>query len=148
MEPLISPLFVPGDRPERFAKAAETEADAVILDLEDAVAPGAKDAARRNIAEHGVTAKPLDGVTAAVGDAELAGREAARARSFGFGGKLIVHPRQIGPVRAAFLPSEKEIAWAKAVVEAEETGAGAVQIDGTMLDKPIFDRARRILERV
>lgn len=39
-------LFVPGDRPDRFAKAAATGAGAVILDLEDAVAPAAKEAAR------------------------------------------------------------------------------------------------------
>lgn len=38
-------LFVPGDRPERFAKAAE-RADAVIIDLEDAVAPADKERAR------------------------------------------------------------------------------------------------------
>jgi len=42
-------LFVPGDRPERFAKAISSGADAVILDLEDAVAPTDKPAARRNI---------------------------------------------------------------------------------------------------
>ena len=41
-------LFCPADRPERFAKAAE-RADAVILDLEDAVAPDTKPAARENI---------------------------------------------------------------------------------------------------
>lgn len=41
-------LFVPGDRPERFDKAAAAGADVVIIDLEDAVAPGAKDAARAN----------------------------------------------------------------------------------------------------
>ncbi|MEI5680796.1 CoA ester lyase [Mesorhizobium sp. CCNWLW179-1] len=39
-------LFVPADRPERFIKAAASGADAVILDLEDAVAISAKDAAR------------------------------------------------------------------------------------------------------
>ncbi|MEO7058008.1 MAG: aldolase/citrate lyase family protein, partial [Caldimonas sp.] len=39
-------LFVPGDRPERFAKAMASGADAVIVDLEDAVAPAAKDLAR------------------------------------------------------------------------------------------------------
>ena len=42
-------LFVPGDRPERFAKALATTADAVVLDLEDAVAPAAKDAARHAV---------------------------------------------------------------------------------------------------
>ncbi|MBB6181920.1 HpcH/HpaI aldolase/citrate lyase family protein [Pseudorhizobium flavum] len=42
----VSPLFVPADRPERFEKAAASGADAIILDLEDAVAPQRKDAAR------------------------------------------------------------------------------------------------------
>ena len=42
----VSPLFVPADRPERFEKAAASGADAIILDLEDAVAPKRKDAAR------------------------------------------------------------------------------------------------------
>ncbi|WP_416356896.1 HpcH/HpaI aldolase/citrate lyase family protein [Aureimonas phyllosphaerae] len=48
---LRSLLFVPGDRPDRFAKAESSGADALILDLEDAVASGAKDAARRAVAE-------------------------------------------------------------------------------------------------
>ncbi|WP_328529369.1 aldolase/citrate lyase family protein [Nocardioides sp. NBC_00368] len=42
-------LFVPGDRPERYAKAAAAGADLVVLDLEDAVAPAAKDAARAQV---------------------------------------------------------------------------------------------------
>ena len=41
-----SALFVPGDRPERFAKALAAGADAVIIDLEDAVAASAREAAR------------------------------------------------------------------------------------------------------
>lgn len=48
MSPLdfISPLFVPGNRPERFEKAARSGADAVIIDLEDAVGASAKSLAR------------------------------------------------------------------------------------------------------
>lgn len=46
----VAPLFVPADRPERFAKAAASGADAVILDLEDAVAPDRKGAARAALA--------------------------------------------------------------------------------------------------
>jgi citrate lyase subunit beta/citryl-CoA lyase len=45
-----SMLFVPGDRPERFAKAAASGADAVILDLEDAVTPEHRPAARAEVA--------------------------------------------------------------------------------------------------
>ncbi|GHF25778.1 HpcH/HpaI aldolase/citrate lyase family protein [Pseudolysinimonas yzui] len=47
-------LFCPADRPDRFAKALD-RADGVILDLEDAVAPANKPAARAALAEH-----PLD----------------------------------------------------------------------------------------
>ncbi|GAC80981.1 citrate lyase subunit beta / citryl-CoA lyase [Gordonia malaquae] len=43
-------LFVPGDRPDRFDKAAAAGADLVVLDLEDAVSADAKDAARANVA--------------------------------------------------------------------------------------------------
>jgi citrate lyase subunit beta/citryl-CoA lyase len=45
-----SMLFVPGDRPERFAKAVASGADAVILDLEDAVMPERRPAARTEVA--------------------------------------------------------------------------------------------------
>ncbi|HEY8359251.1 MAG TPA: CoA ester lyase [Ramlibacter sp.] len=47
----ITYLFVPGDRPERFAKALAAGADVVVIDLEDAVSPDRKEAARGNVAE-------------------------------------------------------------------------------------------------
>jgi citrate lyase subunit beta/citryl-CoA lyase len=48
----ISHLYVPGDRPDRFARAEASGAGAVILDLEDAVAPHAKASAREAVAAH------------------------------------------------------------------------------------------------
>lgn len=56
--PVITALYVPGDRPERVAKALGSGADAVIVDLEDAVAPAHKDLAREGLAAllRGVTA--------------------------------------------------------------------------------------------
>jgi citrate lyase subunit beta/citryl-CoA lyase len=45
-------LFVPGNRPERFAKALESAADAVVMDLEDAVAADDKSSARDAVAAH------------------------------------------------------------------------------------------------
>ncbi|MDR1214595.1 MAG: CoA ester lyase [Propionibacteriaceae bacterium] len=45
----ITGLYVPGDRPDRFAKAVATGADLVVFDLEDAVPPAHKDAARQNV---------------------------------------------------------------------------------------------------
>lgn len=50
-EPVLVALYVPGDRPERFAKAFAAGADQVIVDLEDAVVPGRKELARHAVAE-------------------------------------------------------------------------------------------------
>jgi len=57
--PPVCPLFVPASRPDRFAKAASSGADAVIIDLEDAVAPGDKDAARSAVRDHGIAGLPV-----------------------------------------------------------------------------------------
>ena len=46
MNPALIFLYVPGDRPERFDKAAGSDADAIVLDLEDAVPLAGKDTAR------------------------------------------------------------------------------------------------------
>ena len=64
MDPLTAParswLFVPANRPERFAKAAASDADRVIVDLEDAVAPADKVAAREGLARAELpSTKPL-----------------------------------------------------------------------------------------
>lgn len=53
-------LFVPGNRPERFAKALASGADAIVFDLEDAVAPASKDDAREAIARWCREAPELD----------------------------------------------------------------------------------------
>lgn len=79
---LRSLLFVPGDRPERFAKAAASGADAIILDLEDSVSPANKDAARHVVADYLAGARevvtlvrinPLDGHMAAADIAAVIG---------------------------------------------------------------------------
>jgi citrate lyase subunit beta/citryl-CoA lyase len=59
-------LFVPGDRPERFAKALASGADAVVLDLEDAVAADAKANARAAVNAWAAAADPNDRARAVV----------------------------------------------------------------------------------
>ena len=49
VRPWRSVLYVPGDKPRALEKARTLSADAVILDLEDAVAPEHKEAARENV---------------------------------------------------------------------------------------------------
>lgn len=87
-------------------------------------------------------AAPLDSPSTDVRDLERVLASAREARSAGFGGKLCIHPAQLAAVRAAFAPSAAEVEWARAVIGAE---GGAVQVDGRMVDRPLVERARRIL---
>ena len=61
-------LFVPGDRPERFAKALASGADVVVLDLEDAVAPAGKSAARDAVADFLATTDALERLVVRIND--------------------------------------------------------------------------------
>ena len=253
---LVAPIFIPADRPERFAKAAASGADGIILDLEDAVAPENKYQARqslcadftdlpvvvrinapgtawydddmavvarlpvaaimvpkaekpaslaviaaakpvlalietarglaaaRDIAACGHAGRlafgsvdyaadlgcahtrealsaarlevvlasrlgglpaPIDGVTLGLGDMTVAGEDAAYARGLGFGGKLLIHPAQAGPVSAAFSLTAEEQEWALQVLSTKS--GGVVTINGEMVDEPVRRRARAILAR-
>jgi citrate lyase subunit beta/citryl-CoA lyase len=64
----------------------------------------------------------------------------------GFGGKMAIHPRQIEPIRNGFRPSDNDITWARDIVGAGSSGE-AVQLNGEMVDRPVIERARRILRR-
>jgi len=268
MNPIHLPrsyLFVPGDRPDRFDKALASGADAVVVDLEDAVLPAAKAQARAAVAawlqgtpqrarvvvrinddttahfaddlallahvgavavmlakaesaatvgrlraacpdlavlplvetargmlaaqalaaapgvqrlvfgtidyaldlglgsdpvalDHGHAtlalvsraagiAPPVAGVTTAIADEPLLRADMARARAHGFGAKLCIHPHQVAAVHAALAPTAEELAWARRVLQAAGANAGAVQLDGRMIDKPVIEHARRIAAR-
>lgn len=85
---------------------------------------------------------PVDSPSLSIKDEDVVSQEAQRAREFGFAGKLCIHPAQVEPVKNSFLPSDEQIAWAKEVVGLE---GGASQHNGVMIDKPVVDRAKRIL---
>ncbi len=87
---------------------------------------------------------PVDGVTADVTDDGRLADDVAHAVRLGFGGKLCIHPRQVPVARAALRPSAEDVAWARTVVDAAGSG-GVALVDGRMVDKPVVDRARRIL---
>ena len=72
-----------------------------------------------------------------------------QGRDFGFDGKSLIHPRQIGAANRAFSPSQEEFAWAEAVAAAfadpANSGRGAVRVEGKMAEALHLEEARRIL---
>jgi citrate lyase subunit beta/citryl-CoA lyase len=65
----------------------------------------------------------------------------------GFSGKLAIHPDQVEVINQGFTPSAHDISHAQRIVDAfaQAHGAGAVQLDGKMVDKPHLTQALRLL---
>ena len=78
-------------------------------------------------------------------------KEAALIKQLGFDGKSLINPRQIELLHNLFAPTQKDVEQAKRIIEAaaeaERQGAGVVSLNGKMIDSPIIDRAKLVLER-
>jgi citrate lyase beta subunit len=74
-----------------------------------------------------------------------------QALYMGYTGKLAIHPRQVDPIQRVFTPDIEEIRQAKLLIDAHEahqqTGTGAFQLDGKMVDMPIVRAAEAVLAR-
>lgn len=94
-------------------------------------------------------APPVDSVTLGIDDADAVRADAARARRFGFMGKLSIHPRQLEPIHRGLRPGDADLAWARgllAALAARSPGDhAAFSHRGTMVDRPVLQRARAIL---
>jgi citrate lyase subunit beta/citryl-CoA lyase len=90
---------------------------------------------------------PIETVYPAFRDLDGLAAYAARARRDGFTGMMAIHPAQVPVINAAFTPSAEEVAHARAVVAAFEAspGAGALALDGKMIDRPHLVQAQRVL---
>jgi citrate lyase subunit beta/citryl-CoA lyase len=91
----------------------------------------------------------IDSVYGDVGDTEGLVTWARRSRGLGFEGMGCIHPRQIGPIHAAFAPSSEEIERALRIVsafdEAQAAGLGVVRLGTKMIDPPVVLRAQRLV---
>lgn len=78
-------------------------------------------------------------------------REAALIKQLGFDGKSLVNPRQIELLHNLFAPTQKDVEQARRIIqaaeEAEQQGLGVASLNGKMIDAPIIERARLVLER-
>ena len=93
---------------------------------------------------------PIDTVFIDLDDDEHLKLSAMNGASFGFQGKLCIHPKQIEAVHAAFTPTAKQIKRAEKIVAAfnaaEKEGSASIQVDGYFIDYPIVEKALRVLE--
>ena len=105
-------------------------------------------ASRLALASRGAgIASPVAGVTPDIADLAPLLADLQRARAHGFGAKLCIHPKQVAAVHDALRPSAAELDWARRVIKAAQSAAGAVQVDGRMVDRPVLLRAQALLER-
>lgn len=91
---------------------------------------------------------PVDAVFPVLDDDDALRRDAVAGMRMGFGGKMVVHPRHLPLVAEVYRPSEERIAWARRVIQAwEQSGKSAVfACDGRMVDAPVLESARRVLD--
>jgi citrate lyase subunit beta/citryl-CoA lyase len=89
-------------------------------------------------------APPFDTPSIEIADTGAVEHAARLARGFGMGGKLCIHPAQVRVIEQAFTPTADEVKWAESIIG---SGTGASQVDGQMIDRPVIERAQRILSR-
>ncbi|WCM25598.1 CoA ester lyase [Sphingomonas sp. QA11] len=99
---------------------------------------------------HAATVAAIETVYPNIADTDGLAAYVARGRRDGFTGMMAIHPAQVATINAGFSPSEAEISHAHAVVEAfaANPGAGALKLDGKMIDRPHLNQARKVLAQV
>ncbi|MBO8172235.1 MAG: CoA ester lyase [Bacillaceae bacterium] len=94
---------------------------------------------------------PVDAVYMHVKDQDGLKKEAEMVKQLGYEGKLCIHPAQLPVVNEMFAPTPEEIAEAREIVSAYEqavaSGKGAVEVHGKMVDLPVVEKAKKIMER-
>jgi citrate lyase subunit beta/citryl-CoA lyase len=91
----------------------------------------------------------IDGPWPDLEDLEGLREDTDRGRRMGYGGRLAIHPAQLGTIQAAYAPSEDDLEFARRVVtaaeEAERSGRSALSVDGRFVDAPVVKWAHRVL---
>ncbi len=100
-------------------------------------------------AAHAASVPAIETVFPDIADEAGLVRFVARARGHGFAGMLAIHPAQVAVINRGFSPSDVEIEAARAIVDAfaASPGAGALRLNGRMVDQPHLALARALLAR-
>jgi citrate lyase subunit beta / citryl-CoA lyase len=99
----------------------------------------------------GIQAAGLTSTLANFSDLDGLRRSATNARLMGFRGAGCIHPAQVPILNECYAPEADKVEYARRVIdvyeEAEAAGRASVALDGTMIDIPVVDRARALVER-
>jgi len=94
---------------------------------------------------------PIDNVFLDIPNLEELKVETRQGQQLGYEGKACIHPSQVDPVNEVYTPTQEEVAYARELIAAFEQavaeGKGAVAFRGRMIDGPIADIERIVLER-
>ncbi len=133
--------FGHGDFSLSMGIKAASSIDGVVLQARCQVVMAAKAA--------GVT--PIDNVYLDIKDLDGLRLETQQGKDLGYEGKACIHPGQVEPVNAVYTPTTEEVEYARALVVAFEqavaAGHGAVSFRGRMIDGPIADIEKIVLDR-
>lgn len=133
--------FGHGDFSLAMGIAAGSSTDGVVLQARGQVVMAAKAA--------GVT--PIDNVYLDIRDTDGLTKETRQGKALGYEGKACIHPNQVAAVNSIYTPTPDEIEYARELVAAFDAavaeGKGAVAFRGRMVDGPIADIERIVLDR-
>lgn len=96
---------------------------------------------------HAAGVPAIETVFPRIDAAEALADYVARARRDGFNGMMAIHPAQVAAINAGFSPTEAEVAHAREILAAfaAQPGAGALKVNGRMVDRPHLVQAERVL---
>ena len=90
----------------------------------------------------------IDSVFMDIQDLDGLRAEAEDAVASGFSATACIHPSQVETIRAAYRPTDAQLAHARALLDAAEKSHGAFAFEGQMIDEPVLRHARTLLARV
>lgn len=88
---------------------------------------------------------PVDAVFPVLDNPAVFENDIQTGKQLGFFGKMIIHPKQIESVQEAYHVSDSQYSWSLRVIEKYEANAdsGAMELDGKLIDLPIYQKAKR-----